>query len=100
MNVSLFVEKDHLYLFKTASILNHHSPYALLHTDLAQLEISLHNTESSVMALLDGAHTQYDPAHALLLCHSFAFEKGQRFLLERQQSTGEFVFITCTFFRY
>jgi hypothetical protein len=43
--------------------------------------------EAQVMALLDGAHAQYDPAHALLLCHSFGFERGQRFLLEKQQST-------------
>lgn len=53
----------------------------------SELESSLQTTETQVMGLLDGAHTQYDPAHALLLCHSFAFERGQRYLLERQQST-------------
>lgn len=53
----------------------------------SELENSLQATETAVMGLLDGAHTQYDPAHALLLCHSFSFERGQRYLLERQQST-------------
>jgi hypothetical protein len=51
------------------------------------VENALQVVEAQVMGLLDGAHAQYDPAHALLLCHSFGFERGQRFLLEKQQST-------------
>ena len=55
--------------------------------DLSEVEDAQQVTENLVMGLLDGAHVQYDPAHALLLCHSFAFERGLRFLLEKQQST-------------
>ncbi len=55
--------------------------------EIERLDHTLHATEVSIMGLLDGAHTSYDPAHALLLCHTFHFERGQRFLLEKQQST-------------
>jgi hypothetical protein len=68
-----------------------HSPKQGQHTPTAptasSLEASLQSTEGQIMALLDGAHAQYDAAHALLLCHSFGFERGQRYLLERQQCT-------------
>jgi hypothetical protein len=68
-----------------------HSPKQGQHTPIAptalSLEASLQSTEGQIMALLDGAHAQYDAAHALLLCHSFGFERGQRYLLERQQCT-------------
>jgi hypothetical protein len=54
---------------------------------IKEAEMALQTLETQIMALLDGAHAQYDPAHALLLCHSTGFERGQRFLLERQQCT-------------
>ena len=56
-------------------------------TDKFAVEAQIQAQETHVMSILDGAHTQYDPAHALLLCYSFKFERGQRFLLERQQSS-------------
>jgi hypothetical protein len=69
----------------------HHNPKQGQHTPTAptasSLEASLQSTEGQIMALFDGAHAQYDAAHALLLCHSFGFERGQRYLLERQQCT-------------
>lgn len=38
----------------------------------------------NIMQILDGGRAHYDPAHALLLCYSFEFQPGQRFLLEKQ----------------
>lgn len=55
--------------------------------EIERLEHSLHATDAQIMSLLDGAHTSYDPAHALLLCHTFHYERGQRYLLEKQSST-------------
>jgi hypothetical protein len=31
------------------------------------------------------SRTEFDPSHALLLCHSFEFDQGARFLLEKMQ---------------
>lgn len=55
--------------------------------EIERLEHTLHSTDTLIMSLLDGAHTSYDPAHALLLCHTFHYERGQRYLLEKQSST-------------
>jgi len=55
--------------------------------EIERLEHTLHSTDTLIMGLLDGAHTTYDPAHTLLLCHSFHYERGQRYLLEKQSST-------------
>jgi hypothetical protein len=52
-----------------------------------ELEAIVKTNETAVVGLLDGAHTQYDPAHALLLCQSYDFERGLRYLLEKQQSS-------------
>jgi len=52
-----------------------------------ELEGGVQALEAQVMGILDSAHAQYDAAHALLLMHSFGFQRGQRFLLEKQQST-------------
>lgn len=75
---------------------NYHNHFKQLFTLKNQLDASkgaiedaesaLQAVETQVMGLMDGAHVQYDPAHALLLCHSFNFDRGLRFLLERQQS--------------
>jgi hypothetical protein len=51
-----------------------------------ELETNIQQLEILIMNILDGPNAQYDPAHALLLCSMFAFDKGERYLLERQQS--------------
>lgn len=57
------------------------------HASPREMEITLQVPyEQNIMRILDGAHTTYDPAHALLLVHSFGFERGERFLLEKSQS--------------
>merc|ERR1719223_435774 len=42
--------------------------------------------ESQIMMLLDGPYVQYDVSQALLLVYAYDFERGRRFLLEKQQS--------------
>eukprot|EP01034_Spumella_vulgaris_P026929 gene26929-33580_t len=51
-----------------------------------EMESALQSHEQNVMRILDGAYTSYDTAHALLLVHSFGFERGELYLLEKQQS--------------
>jgi hypothetical protein len=50
----------------------------------------LKTLENRVLAILDGAssvNTEYDISNALLLMHSFGFENGEMFLIEKLQST-------------
>jgi hypothetical protein len=54
---------------------------------ITELESSILTLENTIMNILDGPNVQYDPGHVLLLCHMFEFEKGERYLLERQHST-------------
>eukprot|EP01038_Epipyxis_sp_PR26KG_P011998 gene11998-16062_t len=53
---------------------------------IASTEALLEILDEKIMSILDSANSQYDVAQALLLTHSFGFKKGERFLLEKQQS--------------
>jgi hypothetical protein len=57
------------------------------HLDLLN---KLKTIENRVLSILDGAssvNTEYDISNALLLMHSFGFENGEMFLIEKLQST-------------
>lgn len=61
---------------------SHHSHVELLN--------KLKLIEDRVLSILDGAssvNTDYDISNALLLMHTFGFENGEMFLLEKLQST-------------
>jgi hypothetical protein len=57
-----------------------------MRNNISELETMLTQLELLIMNILDGPNVTYDPANALLLCSIFHFEKGERYLLERQQS--------------
>lgn len=46
--------------------------------------LTLDAVENKIMNILDAPQVSYDAAHVLLLCHIFGFERGSRFLLEKQ----------------
>ena len=57
--------------------------YSVREKDLQKERILSKNLlEEKIMSLLDGEST-YDRTHALLLCSSFRFTKGELFLLDR-----------------
>lgn len=49
-----------------------------------ELNTSIRMYESTILSLMDGANVTYDQSHVLLLCHIYQFEKGERYLLEKQ----------------
>lgn len=51
---------------------------------LQEMNYSVKVCEQTIMGYIDGANVQYDPSHVLLLCHMFSFEKGEKYLLEKQ----------------
>jgi hypothetical protein len=51
---------------------------------LQEMNYSVKVCEQTIMGYIDGANVQYDPSHVLLLCHMFQFEKGEKYLLEKQ----------------
>jgi hypothetical protein len=51
---------------------------------LYELQHGLKVIEQTIMGYLDGPTVQYDSGHVLLLCHLFGFEKGEKYLLEKQ----------------
>jgi hypothetical protein len=60
------------------------------HSSHVELLNKLKSIEDKVLAILDGAssvNTEYDISNALLLMHSFDFENGEMFLIEKLQST-------------
>jgi hypothetical protein len=46
--------------------------------------VTVEALETKIMLILDAPNVSYDAAHVLLLCHIFGFEKGARYLLEKQ----------------
>lgn len=75
-----------LYLVKYSSISDQIYDNNMRGEPLNELQTALKIAEGNVMSVLDGATVQYDPAHALMLTYQFNFEKGQRFLLEKQHA--------------
>lgn len=53
----------------------------------AELKQQVAALEEKIMSVLDSPTVQYDPSHALLLCHMFDYAPGTLFLLEQSQST-------------
>ncbi len=51
---------------------------------LQEMNYSVKVCEQTIMGYIDGANVQYDASHVLLLCHMFGFEKGEKYLLEKQ----------------
>jgi hypothetical protein len=54
---------------------------------LKQSGNSTNNIEEKIMFLLDGFNAEYDASQALLLTHTYEFEQGEKFLLEKLQCT-------------
>lgn len=53
-------------------------------TSTALSSMALEQLEQKIMNILDAPQVSYDAAHVLLLCHIFGFDRGARFLLEKQ----------------
>lgn len=57
-----------------------YSSVFIIDTDLRAIEVK-------IMSLLDGHASEYDLDRAMLLMHSFQFELGAKYLMERNLST-------------
>lgn len=75
--LELYMSQYHKLRTKAGSL-----PEAPLITALSGVTVEA--LETKIMLILDAPNVSYDAAHVLLLCHIFGFEKGARYLLEKQ----------------